>query len=151
MKLLVPKKNDYFMPEIVSFRSDISRLFDDFFNIRYTEFADSEWLPAMDVYEDETNIYIKTDTAGFSENDLNVSIDGNILEISGTKTEEKEENESKNYIFSERKKGSFSRSIKLPAGIDQKDIKCELKNGVLTTTVKKVNHEKKEKIQIIVN
>ena len=149
MKLLIPRKKDFFMPELVSFRGDISRLFDDFFNLKYT--ADSEWLPAMDIYEDETNIYIKTYAAGFGENDLNVSIDGNILEISGTKAEESGEKEEKNYIISEQKRGSFSRSMKLPAGIAQNDIKCELKNGVLTIIVKKANQEKKEKIQITVN
>ena len=151
MKLLIPRVNDYFRPEIRYLRGDISKLFDDFFNIKFTGQPESGWLPAMDAYEDENNIYIKTDVAGFEEKDLNVSIDGNTLEISGKKSDEKEEKEGKNYIFSERKSVSFSRSVTLPAGIDQEDIACELKNGVLTTTVKKANQAKKEKIQITVN
>jgi len=151
MKFMVTRKNDYYKPELISFREDINRLFDDFFGVRPVGLREQEWLPAMDVYEDENNIYIKTEVAGFHENDLDVSIDNNILSISGKKSEEKEEKEGKNYIFSERRTGSFSRSITLPLGIDQKEIKCELKNGVLAITVKKANHEKKEKIQIAVN
>ena len=151
MKLLIPRVNDYFRPEIGSLRGDISRLFDDFFNIKFTGQSESGWLPAMDAYEDENNICIEIDVAGFEDNDLSVSMDNNILEISGKKSEEKTENEGKNYFFSERKSASFSRSITLPAGIDQEDIKCELKNGVLTTTIKKANQAKKEKIQITVN
>ena len=149
MKFLVPRKNDNLMPGLISF-NDIDRLFDDFFNPKYVGLLNSEWRPAMDLYEDEEHIYIKIDAAGFEDKDLDVSIDGNLLTISGKKTEEKEEKDGKNYIFSERRSGSFSRSVTLPSGIDQKDVKCELKNGVLTTTVKKVN-EKKEKIQITVN
>ena len=151
MKFMVTRRNENFIPGLVSFKDDINRLFDDFFNVRYNGLRDSEWLPAMDVYEDDENIYIKADAAGFEDKDLDVSIDGNVLTISGKKTEEKEEKEGKNYIFSERKTGSFSRSITLPVGIDPKDIKCDLKNGVLTTTVKKANYEKKEKIQITVS
>ena len=151
MKFMITRRNDNFIPGLVSFKDDVNRLFDDFFNTRYTGLPDSEWLPAMDLYEDEENIYIKTDAAGFADTDLDVSINGNILTISGKKAEEKEEKEGKTMIFSERRSTSFSRSITLPLIIDQKDIKCELKNGVLATTVKKVNHEKKEKIQITVS
>ena len=154
MKFMLTRRNENFRPGLISFNNDINRLFDDFFNIKYVGLRDQEWLPAMDLYEDEENIYIKIDAAGFEDKELDVSIDRNILTISGKKTEEKEEKNEKNekfYIFSERKTGSFSRSITIPTGIEQKEIKCELKNGVLTTTVKKADLEKKEKIQITVN
>ncbi|MCL2155088.1 MAG: Hsp20/alpha crystallin family protein [Leptospirales bacterium] len=151
MRFMLTRRNENFRPGLIPFQDDINRLFDEFFNIKYVGLRDPEWLPAMDLYEDEENIYIKIDAAGFENKDLDVSIDENILTISGKKIEEKEENDGKNYILSERRSGSFSRSITLPAGIDQKDIKCEFKNGVLATTVKKANPEKKEKIQITVN
>ena len=149
MKFLVPRVHEHLRPELGFLRSDMSKLFDDFFNLKSVASLDSGWLPAMDVYDDADHIYIKIDAVGFDEKDLNVSINGNILTVSGKKTEEKEEKDGKNYILSERRTGSFSRSITLPAGFNQEDIKCELKNGVLTTTVKKVNLEKK--IQITAN
>jgi HSP20 family protein len=148
MKFGITRKNNDSTPELKSFRNDVNRLFDDFFNLRTAGLFDSEWLPAMDVYDDEKNFYIKADVAGIDEKDLDVTINGNVLTVSGKKTEEKKESEGKNFIFSERRTGSFSRSITLPAGFKQKEIKGELKNGVLTITIEKEKPEKTERIKI---
>lgn len=150
MKFGITRKTNNSTPELRSFRNDVNRLFDDFFNLRTAGLFDSEWLPAMDVYDDGKNIYIKADVAGIDEKDLDVSINGNVLTLSGSKIEEKKD-EGKNYIFSERRTGSFSRSVTLPAGFKQKDIKGELKNGVLTITIEKEPGAKSEKIKIDVH
>jgi HSP20 family protein len=148
MKFGITRKNNDSTPELKSFRNDVNRLFDEFFNLRTAGLFDSEWLPAMDVYDDEKNFYIKADVAGIDEKDLDVTINGNILTVSGKKTEEKRESEGKNFIFTERRTGSFSRSVTLPAGFKQKEVKGELKNGVLTITIGKEKPEKTEKIKI---
>ena len=148
MKFGITRKSNDSTPELKSFRNDVNRLFDDFFNLRTAGLFDSEWLPAMDVYDDEKNFYIKADVAGIDEKDLDVTINGNVLTITGKKVEEKKGSEGKNFIFSERRTGSFSRSVTLPAGFKQKEIKGELKNGVLTITVEKEKPEKTEKIKI---
>lgn len=150
MKFGITRKNNDSIPELRSFRSDVNRLFDDFFNLRTAGLFDSEWLPAMDVYEDDKQIYIKADVAGINEKDLDVSINGNILTVSGKKTEERNE-KGKNCILSERRAGSFSRSVALPSGFSQKDIKGELKNGVLTISIEKEKSAKNEKIKIDVH
>jgi len=150
MKFGIVRKNNDSTPELRSFRSDVNRLFDDFFNLRTAGLFDSEWLPAMDVYDDDKHFYIKADMAGIEEKNLDVTINGNILTVSGKKTEEKSE-EGKSFILSERRTGSFSRSISLPAGFKQKDIKAELKNGVLTISVEKETPVESEKIKINVN
>jgi HSP20 family protein len=147
MKFGITRKNNDSTPELRSFRNDVNRLFDDFFNLRTAGLFDSEWLPAIDVYDDEKNFYIKADVAGIDEKDLDVSINGNILTVSGRKSEERKD-EGKNYIFSERRAGSFSRSITLPGGFNQKEIKGELKKGVLTITIEKEESAKIEKIKI---
>ena len=150
MKFGITRKNNDSIPELRSFRSDVNRLFDDFFNLRTAGLFDSEWLPAIDVYDDEKNFYIKADVAGIEEKDLDVTINGNVLTLSGKKMEERKD-EGKNYIFSESRTGSFSRSVTLPAGFRQKDIKGELKNGVLTITIEKEPGAKSEKIKIDVH
>ncbi len=151
MKFGITRKSNDSTPELKSFRNDVNRLFDDFFNLRTAGLFDSEWLPAMDVYDDEKNFYIKADVAGIDQKDLDVTINGNVLTVSGKKTEEKKESEGKNFIFTERRTGSFSRSITLPAGFKQKEIKGDLKNGVLTITIEKERTEKTEKIKIDVH
>jgi len=148
MKFGITRKNNDSTPELKSFRNDVNRLFDDFFSLRTAGLFDSEWLPAMDVYDDEKNFYIKADIAGIEEKDLEVTINGNVLTVSGKKVEERNDCGDKNCIFSERRTGSFSRSVTLPAGFKQKEIKGELKNGVLTITVEKDKTEKTEKIKI---
>jgi len=150
MKFGITRKTNNSTPELRSFRNDVNRLFDDFFNLRTAGLFDSEWLPAIDVYDDEKNFYIKADVAGIEEKDLDVTINGNVLTLSGKKVEERKD-EGKNYICSERRAGSFSRSVTLPAGFKQKDIKGELKNGVLTITVEKEPGAKSEKIKIDVH
>ena len=150
MKFGITRKTNNSTPELRSFRNDVNRLFDDFFNLRTAGLFDSEWLPAIDVYDDEKNFYIKADVAGIEEKDLDVTINGNVLTLSGKKMEERKD-EGKNYIFSERRAGSFSRSVTLPAGSKQKDIKGELKNGVLTITIEKEPGAKSEKIKIDVH
>ncbi len=150
MKFGITRKNNDSTPELRSFRNDVNRLFDDFFNLRTAGLFDSEWLPAMDVYEDEKNFYIKADVAGLEQKDIDVTLNRNVLTLSGKKSLEKKD-EGKNYIFSERRAGSFSRSITLPAGFKQKDIKGELKDGVLTITIEKEPLTAGEKIKIDVN
>jgi HSP20 family protein len=151
MKFGITRKNNDSTPELRSFRNDVNRLFDDFFNLRTAGLFDSEWLPAMDVYDDEKNFYIKADVAGIEEKDLDVTINGNVLTVSGKKVEERKDSEDKNYIFSERRSGLFSRSVTLPGGFKPKEIKGELKNGVLKITIEKEKSEKTEKIKIAVN
>ena len=147
MKFGITRKNNDSTPELRSFRNDVNRLFDEFFNLRTAGLFDSEWLPAMDVYADVKNFYIKADVAGIEEKNIDVTIHGNVLTLSGKKSEERKD-EGKNYIFSGRRAGSFSRSVTLPAGFRQKDIKGELKDGVLTITIEKEKPVKSEKIKI---
>lgn len=151
MKFGLTRKNNDHMPELSSFKNDVNRLFDDFFNLRTAGLFDSDWLPPMDVYDDEKNIYVKVDVAGMEEKDLDVTINDNVLTVSGKKVEERKETGRKNIFFSERRTGSFSRSISLPSGISYKNVKGDLKNGVLTLTIEREKPVKSEKIKIEVN
>ncbi len=103
--------------------------------------------PPVDVYEDDINLVVKVELSGFEPKDIDVSIDGDVLRISGKK-EVKREDKNKKYYISEIHDRSFSRTISLPVEINQKDIKAEFENGVLTLTLPKVNKPKALKIPI---
>ena len=103
--------------------------------------------PPVDVYEDDKNLVVKVELSGFEPKDIDVSIDGDVLRISGKK-EVKREDKNKKYYISEIHDRSFSRTISLPVEINQKDIKAEFENGVLTLTLPKVNKPKALKIPI---
>ena len=147
MKFVLTRKTNT-VPDVRSLRSSMDRLFDDFFNLSTVDFFDSEWLPAIDIINDEKNMYIKADVAGIDEKDINVTVQDNILTISGERTEEQNESKNSTFTLLERKKGSFSRSILLPDGVKAENVKAELKNGVLTITLPKGKPVETKKIKI---
>jgi HSP20 family protein len=132
---------------IDSFRKNVDKLFDDFFFLTPTSLFKSDWEPTVDVEENEKSIRVKAEIPGIDEKDLNVEIENNILTLSGEKKEERKE-EKKNYIFSERKFGSFSRSISLPEGTKTDKVKATFKKGVLNIEIPKDEKVEAKKIAI---
>ena len=151
MKFGITKRNSNLTSDPGAFRYGIDRLFDDFFNLKPGSLFDSEWLPAIDVYEDEKHIHIKADVAGIEEKDLDLNLQDNVLTVSGRRNEEKKESSGKNCYVSERRFGSFSRSIALPDGVNPDKVKAELKNGVLKVSIEKPEIEEAKKIKIGIN
>jgi len=152
MRFGIAKKNQIHGNELDLFRRELSSIFDDFFDLKSTGLTDFHWAPAVDVEETKNEINVKADIPGLSEKDLNVTLENNVLTISGEKKEErKEEAKDHHYIVSERKYGSFSRSIRLPEGIKSDGITAKFKNGVLNVSIPKTEQEKTKKISINLN
>ena len=103
--------------------------------------------PDIEVKETGDAYLFKADVPGVKENEVNVSLTGNRLTISGERNEEKEE-KSETYYSCERKYGSFSRSYTLPEGVDAEHIRAELKSGVLTIAVPKKPEAQPKKIAV---
>ncbi|MBD3248017.1 Hsp20 family protein [Candidatus Falkowbacteria bacterium] len=102
---------------------------------------------AIDVYETEDQIIIKSTMAGVKPEDIDISINNDMLTIRG-KREEEENIREENYLYKECYWGSFSRSIILPTEVDNKNIDAELENGVLTVSLKKVTRDKKIEVNV---
>lgn len=92
--------------------------------------------PSMDVTEDGSAYTITAELPGLEDKDVDVSIDGSMLNIKGEKQQETERQE-KSYYLSERSYGSFSRSVYLPDGVDRDKISAQISKGVLTVTLPK--------------
>ena len=147
MNLIRRKRDNNFGLDL--FRRDISRAFDDFFSFTPTHLFDSEWIPTLDVEEDDKAIHIKAEMPGIDEEDLKVTIENNVLTLSGEKKEErKEEDKDKRYHFSERRFGSFSRTITLPEGIKYDKINAKFKKGLLSINIPKDESKQPKKINI---
>jgi len=106
-----------------------------------------EFSPAFEVKENGTAFIFKADVPGVKESDLDVTITGNRLTISGQRNEEKEE-KNDTYYSCERKYGAFSRSYTLPEGADLEHINAEIKSGVLTIAVPKLASVQPKKIAV---
>ncbi|HEU4549998.1 MAG TPA: Hsp20/alpha crystallin family protein [Rhizomicrobium sp.] len=91
---------------------------------------------AVDVAEDDKAYTITAELPGVSENDIEVSIDDDMLVIRGEKRQEKNERE-KNHYLSERCYGTFQRMFSLPRGADSNKVEARFQAGVLVVTVPK--------------
>ncbi len=131
----------------LSLRNNLDRVFDDFFSFRPSALFDSEWLPKLDLKEDEKLFKVEAEVPGIEEKDLNVTIDGNILTISGERRCENEEKNGK-VIMSERCYGSFSRSLRLPEAVKTDKVSAVFKNGVLKLEIPKDESKLPKKIKV---
>jgi HSP20 family protein len=103
--------------------------------------------PAFEVKETKDSFVFKADLPGVQEKDLEVTLTGNRLNVTGKRESEKEQKEDTYYTY-ERSYGSFSRTFTLPDQIDGAHIKAELKAGELTVVVPKTPAAVAKKIPV---
>jgi HSP20 family protein len=116
---------------------EMDRVFDHFFESRWEELpALGDWVPKVDVSETKDAVVVKAEVPGMEAKDLQASLQENVLTITGEKRQEKEEKDER-YHRVERSYGSFTRSMRLPAGVDSGKVNAAFKNGVLTVTLPK--------------
>jgi len=94
------------------------------------------FIPNIELKETNDGFVIKADLPGMNPDDIEVNLVGNRLTISG-KREEEDKEDTDRYFAYERTYGSFSRTFRLPDGVDVDHLKAELDHGVLTLTVPK--------------
>jgi len=93
--------------------------------------------PAVDIYQDRNNLYVEFPLAGIKPEDVQISIEDNILTIQG-KTEEKKEIKEEDYLRKEIRKGTFRRMIKLPVEVKGDRAVAESISGMLKITIPKI-------------
>jgi HSP20 family protein len=133
--------------EVTKLRSEMDRLWDDYFGSGRRAFKSESWVPSVDVSETGDKIVVKAEIPGMDSKDIDISLSGDILTIKGEKKSEREEKEE-NYHLVERSYGMFARSLRLPAGVDADKIEASYKNGVLTVTCLKKEEAKPKAIEI---
>ena len=109
--------------------------------------GDSEGQLTIDVYQTEMEIVIKSTIAGVKSEDLDVSINNDMVTIQGDRKNE-EVVPRNNYYYQECYWGPFSRSVVLPVDIISEKAEASLKNGILTIKLPKADVTKTKKIQV---
>lgn len=102
----------------------------------YREGGAQGFLPAFEVQETKDSFLFKADLPGIKESDVDISLSGNQLTISGKREEEHKE-DVQNYYAYERTYGSFCRTFTLPEGADLEHCRADLTGGVLTVVLPK--------------
>ena len=107
----------------------------------------SNFVPAVNIYEDEHSIHIDAELPGMEEKDIDVSLENNVLTISGERRLENEE-KKENFHRIERSYGRFTRSFTLPPTVDSEHVNAEFSNGVLRISLNKKEEAKPKQIKI---
>lgn len=131
-------------------RWEMDQLFDRFFSDAWPGNRWSEegaWVPALDVKETADTVVVRAELPGVDPKDLDITVSGDLLTLSGKK-EEKTEQKEENWFHTECRYGEFQRSITLPAAVDTNDVNAEFKNGVLTVTVRKTPSAQAKRIPV---
>lgn len=107
----------------------------------------SSWTPACDIYETENEIVVKAELPEVKKEDVQVSLENNVLAIRGER-KFVDETKRENYHRIERSYGEFVRSFTLPTSIDSNGIGAEFKDGVLRVTLPKREEAKPKQIEV---
>lgn len=138
-------------------RWDPFRDFEEFFNRPYrgyvgrTQGSDPaqavDWSPSVDVAETDSEYVIRAELPAVKKDDVQVTLDGNVLTIKGERRYEKEDSNEKLHR-KESFHGTFARSLVLPDNTEADRIRAESRDGVLTVRVPKVQPVKPIQINI---
>jgi HSP20 family protein len=134
--------------EPTSLRQAMDSLFEDAFvrPARFWPMARIEE-PAVDMYQTEKEVVVKASMPGIKAEDVDISVTGDMLTISGETCEEKEVNEE-NYFRREMRCGSFNRSLQIPVPVKVEKAEAEFEDGVLTLTMPKVEEVKPKRVEV---
>jgi HSP20 family protein len=113
----------------------------------FPKFEELAWNPSFEVTENKDSFLFKADIPGAKKEDIEITITGNRLQVSGKRDKEQETKTDTVYTY-ERQYGSFSRAFTLPEGADLEHTKTDLKDGVLTLVIPKIAGAVTKKIPI---
>lgn len=132
-----------------NWHDEMDRVFERFFDrpLVAASTTGTMWNPALDITETDKDVMVKAELPGVDPARIEVKVVGDVLTLSGTKDESKEE-KTENFHRSERVFGSFMRQVTLPETVDPDKVNAEYKNGVLSIKMTKKAGTQAKKIPI---
>ncbi len=129
------------VPEIIDLQREINRLFS---NVGQSATLD---YPAINVWEKEDSLIVTTEVPGIDPENINVSVTGANLTISGiSKADPIKEGET--YLRQERELGSFQRNVQLPFQVNPQAVEAKYEKGILKITLPRQKEDLPRKIKI---
>lgn len=135
--------------ELRSLQDEVNRLFSGAFpkSSIQEEILRGAWAPNVDIFENKEKLVIQAELPGLRTEDVDVSIENNVITLSGERKFEKQD-EGDNYHRIERSYGSFSRSFTLPQTVTSEGAEANFKDGILTVALAKREETKARKIEV---
>ena len=103
--------------------------------------------PRLDMHEEKDALVVRAELPGIKKEDLDVSLDGDMLTIKAEKKEE-EVAEEATYHTTERRFGYYSRSVSLPVHVDADKVAAAFKDGILEIKLPKTEEAKPRHIEV---
>lgn len=135
---------------LLSLHREVNRMFDDVFRDfggTREEFS-GVLAPRIDITEDEKETRITAELPGVKEEDVDLSVEGDIVTLRAEKRIERDENKERRHV-SERAYGTFQRSLRLPYPVDADAVRAHFDHGVLTICLpRNEQEERRRRIEI---
>jgi HSP20 family protein len=135
----VMAKDETWLPLPVRLSQEVDRLFDELIHRPwgFSRATIETWNPQIDLYETEAAFILEADLPGVQEQDVSVEIDKGDLVLQGRRSFTRTATQG-NFYHSERRSGNFVRRLRLPASVNQSQIRAEFGQGVLRVTLPKL-------------
>lgn len=130
--------------EIAALQNEMSRFMN---GLEGRERTNQAWVPALDVWETESELVYAVDLPGIPKDKISVELDEGALTISAERERTQEESPDRFYRF-ERRYGTFSRTFGVPQGVTDEDVSADCKDGVLEVHVRKPAQPQPKRIQV---
>jgi HSP20 family protein len=130
---------------------EVDRLFDEFARGfgALPSLPTGNLMPRMDVSETDKEYVVTAELPGLERNDVEISLEGNMLTIRGEKKmETPQDDKDKNLHVNERSYGVFYRVLELPAAVDPATVQATMSKGVLKVTIPKPARPESQKIEV---
>ena len=146
--------------QVLSPFEEMERMFDNYFSRGWKRPFRSEWpsfsglaqpfegkSPSVDVIERDDAVIVKAELPCVDKKDIDVSVTSNTVTIKGS-TSHVEKEEKGDYYRCEMSRGSYQRTLSLPADVDEGKAKAKLKDGILELTLPKVTKSKRKSVKV---
>lgn len=135
------------MRDVFTLQDEINRMFEEMVGRPEQETGMMRMMPAADIVENADNFVVTAELPGMKKDDIKVTLQNNVLTISGEKKKEEESKEG-TYHRVERSYGSFVRTFELPATVDPSRIKADYTDGILYVELPKSEEARPREITI---
>ena len=130
--------------ELASVQQEMSRLMNGLLENGQTT---QTWVPAVDVWETDNELVYAFDLPGIPQDKINVELEDGSLTVTAERERTQEASNDRFYRF-ERRFGTFTRTIGLPQGVNEENIRAEFRDGVLEIHVPKPEQAKPRRIEV---
>ena len=140
------KKESWLPLPVQRLSQEVDRLFDELIHRPwgFGRTSAEEWNPQLDLYEDATAFILEADLPGVREQDVSVTIENGDLVLQGKRSFGRVTTAG-NFYCRERRSGQFLRRLRLPASVNQEQIRAEFRDGVLRVTLPKGSKKETDK------